>query len=210
MRSVQAKARAGHAVSVLCSPTEIDQLKGGLVDFAIAMSDYLFCPGRTAAHRPAAKEVRDQLYTSAHRNSDSRSTGRQRPETRSSRAFPKLPITMLVSVVFGLAVLPGIAFTVRCRTLRPLHAISPASDRLTSCPDPSARRLLSAVGRHPAPAVIFQAPRRHGLSSTPVAESSACVLSRHDAIYPHHQPCAAGWQDGRRRAISPPAWLLNA
>ncbi|CAN5616364.1 hypothetical protein BH09PLA1_BH09PLA1_26530 [soil metagenome] len=90
---------------------KIDQLKAVLGDLAIAMTDYLSVQDELTLTRTAAKEVRDQLDTLGAQNAVTLVDWAQRPVTPDIPSFPKLAITMLVSIMLGLAVCLGIAFT---------------------------------------------------------------------------------------------------
>ncbi|MBC8105353.1 MAG: polysaccharide biosynthesis tyrosine autokinase, partial [Anaerolineae bacterium] len=97
--------------SVDVATKKIDQLKGVLGDLAIAMSDYLSVLEELTLTRAAAKEVRDQLDTLSASTAQMQVDWAQRPETPILPSFPKLAITLLVTVMLGMGVCLGIAFT---------------------------------------------------------------------------------------------------
>jgi capsular exopolysaccharide synthesis family protein len=141
---------------------QINQSKQDLGDLTYQMSQYLTAKDEEKATHELLEQVSRQLDNMSQVENQKAASGIEwaiRPETPDTPSFPKLPITMAVAIMAGLALSLGIAFL---RELMDTSVRSPRDiDRVGEL------NLLGIVGHEdddpqvagaPLPLVIFQAP----------------------------------------------------
>jgi capsular exopolysaccharide synthesis family protein len=138
---------------------KIETLKGMLSDLAIAMSDYLSINDELEGIASSLKDVKEQLDSYNAAAAQTQVQWAQRPVKPDVPSFPKLAITLSVSVVLGLGLALGIAFLreVMDTTVRSPRDIQRVGQMTLLGMIPHEEDDPQAAGV-PLPMVIFQAP----------------------------------------------------